>query len=138
MAKSHPHLENPTREQLVELVREHPPEIVDTYLAFHELVHKVLPTLDFSADQVDAAIGYGAHQYGYNGWGMVALTPFGKWVSLTFLQGSLLDDPEGLLQGSAVMRHIKLETADEVRVKSVEISELLLRASQLHEGVRDE
>ncbi|MGD8215181.1 hypothetical protein [Aestuariimicrobium sp. Y1814] len=95
----------------------------------HPMVLGALPDVRFSVDTVDHAIGYGAHQYGYNGWGMAALTPFGKWVSLTLLQGSRLDDPAGLLTGSTAMRHVKVSTPVEVAAAQAAILDLVRDAA---------
>lgn len=134
MAKTHPHIEAPTVDQLRQVIEGRPENIVATYLALHEVVRTVLPDVHFSVDTVDAEIGYGAHQYGYNGWGLAALTPFGTWVSLTLLQGSQLDDPAGLLTGTAVMRHIKLSKPDAVAEQREPIAALLRAAAQLYEA----
>ena len=134
MAKTHPHIDSPTVVQLRSLLEGRPAPLVQVYLALHELVITALPDMKFSVDTVDAAIGYGAHQYGYNGWGMAALTPFGKWVSLTLLQGSKLEDPEHLLKGTAVMRHIRISKPADVREHRVEISCLVVAASKLYDA----
>lgn len=87
MTKTHPHIESPDPEQLRELVAGRPEPLIEAYLDLHALVISTLPDIRFSVDTVDASIGYAAHQYGYNGWGMAALTPFAKWASLTLQQG---------------------------------------------------
>ena len=60
----------------------------------------------------------------------LALAP--RWVSLCFLQGAKLDDPEGLLQGSgSTVRHISLKRgAAQLREPAVEalIGQALARA----------
>ena len=132
MAKQHPHIDNPSAEALQKLVAERPAPIVEVYLAFHELLSETLPNIAASVDTVDHAIGYGAHQYGYNGWGMAAVMPYAKWVSLTFMQGSLLDDPAGLLTGSAKMRHVKLANIDELHAHRGDIRDLIVAASLMH------
>lgn len=132
MAKTHPHIESPTAAQLEALLAGRPAPIVETYLALHEIVVSELADVTYSVDEIDATVGYGAHQYGYNGWGMAALTPFGKWVSLTLLHGSQLDDPSGLLTGTAQMRHVKMKHPDEVAMQSEAIRQLIRAASQLH------
>lgn len=131
MAKTHPHLESPDPDQLRELVEGRPEPLVEAYLALHDLVISALPEVRFSVDTVDASVGYAAHQYGYNGWGMAALTPFGKWVSLTLLQGARLDDPAKLLTGTSTMRHIKVTRPEDVRDSCEAIRALLLEASRL-------
>jgi len=132
MAKQHPHIDNPSAEALQKLVAERSAPIVEVYLAFHELLSETLPNIAASVDTVDQAIGYGAHQYGYNGWGVAAVMPYAKWVSLTFMQGSLLDDPAGLLTGSAKMRHVKLANIDELHAHRGDIRDLIVAASLMH------
>ncbi|MGA4669124.1 DUF1801 domain-containing protein [Propionibacteriaceae bacterium Y1923] len=129
MARTHPHIDSPTAEQLAALVAERPAPLAEAYLRLHELVLEALPDVRFSVDTVDHAIGYGAHQYDHNGWGMAALTPFGKWVSLTLLQGSRLDDPAGLLSGSTTMRHVKVSTPDEIAAARAAIIDLVRDAA---------
>ena len=58
--------------------------------------------------------------------------PYAKWVSLTFMQGSLLDDPAGLLTGSAKMRHVKLANIDELHAHRGDIRDLIVAASLMH------
>lgn len=131
MAKTHPHTDSPSRADLERIAAGKP--LVGLYVALHEVVLDVLPDVRSSVDEVDAAIGYGARQYGYGGWGMGAVTPFSKWVSLTLMKGSLLDDPENLLTGTAVMRHVKLGSLDELEAKRDGIAALLVAASRLHD-----
>lgn len=134
MAKTHPHIESPETDQLRALVEGRPEPLVEAYLALHDLVVAALPDVRFSVDTVDASVGYAAHQYGYNGWGMAALTPYGKWVSLTLLQGARLDDPAQLLSGTSTMRHFKVTGPDDVRANGEAIRALVLDASRLLEG----
>ncbi|MFT3944715.1 MAG: DUF1801 domain-containing protein [Ancrocorticia sp.] len=133
MAKSHPHIDSPTAEQLRNLAEGRPQKIVDAYLALHEIVIETLPELTYSVDEVDGSVGYGPHQYGYNGWGIAALTPYGKWVSLTLLQGARLADPNGLLQGNSTMRHVKLSGPQEVESNRAAVVELLRAAVRVNE-----
>lgn len=133
MAKSHPHIDTPTPAQLGGLVAQRPSEIAATYLALHQLVIAALPELRFSVDEVDAAVGYGAHQFGYNGWGMISLSPYATWVSLTLMAGGRLPDPHGLLQGTASMRHVKLSRPEQVEENRAAIAALVLEAARVNE-----
>ncbi len=132
MAKTHPHIDTPTLAELEALVANRSDPIAKTYLALHQLVVGTVPEIRYSVDEVDSAVGYGAHQYGYNGWGMAALTPFSKWVSLTLLQGANLPDPLGLMEGTSVMRHVKLSKPEQVEDNSDGIAQLLREAVLLH------
>ncbi|MDN5683799.1 DUF1801 domain-containing protein [Corynebacterium glyciniphilum] len=119
MSKTHPHIVSPGPEQLATLVEERP---------------EALPDVMNSVDTVDASIGYGAHQYGYNGWGMAAVTPYKKWVSLTLLHGADLEDPSALLTGTATMRHVKLASEEEFEANRAAIIALVRSAAELHEA----
>ncbi len=135
MAKSHPHLDFPTSEQLQALVVCKPQIIADTYLALHSAVLDALPDVIYSVDEIDTVIGYGAHQYGYNGWGMAAISPFTKWASLTFFAGPRLNDPDKILQGtSRAMRHVKMSTPEEVTAHRDAITALVLGAATINVG----
>jgi len=130
MAKTHPHIESPTPEDLTRVAGDRP--LVDLYLALHQLVIDTLPGVVNSVDEVDAAIGYGAHQHGYGGWGMAAVMPYTKWVSLTLMKGAQLDDPAGLLTGSASMRHVKLSSLEDLEAKRDGIVALTIAASEMN------
>lgn len=132
MAKTHPHITSPTETQLREIVADRSEPIVETYLEFHNVVLSALPEIANEVDTVDAAIGYGARQYGYSGWGMAAVMPYSKWVSLTLMQGARLDVTSDLLTGSSTMRHVKLSKPEDIAKRRDEITRLLVAASQLH------
>lgn len=133
MAKTHPHLDAPTPGQLRQIAGEHSDDIVEAYLTLHQIVLDAVPELSFSVDTVDASVGYGAHQFGYNGWGVAALTPYRRWVSLTLLQGARLADPHGLLTGTSTMRHVKVSDASDVENTHAAITGLILAAVGLYQ-----
>ena len=115
MPRTHPHIDDPTAEQLRAAVEGKPPVVRGLYLAVHELVVQTIPGVACSLDLSDGQVGYGAHQYGYDGWGMAALAPYATWVSLAFLRATSLDDPLGLLEGTGVrVRHAKVRSADQL------------------------
>lgn len=133
MAKTHPHIEDPAEAQLLEVVSGRPGPLVEAYIALDRIIRATLPDVKVSVDTVDAAIGYGAYQYGYNGWGMAAVTPFSKWVSLTLLQGSRIPDPEGLLTGTSTMRHLKVTGPGQVQHNQAAIQDLIEAAAELND-----
>ena len=133
MAKSHPHIDQPTDDQLTELAAAQPESLRETYLALHRLVLDAVPGIEASVDTVDGQIGYGAHQFGYNGWGMAALSPHRNWVSLVFLRGTALDDPDGLLEGTgAAVRHVKFRSPEQLAERRVAVKRLLEQAARLN------
>lgn len=129
--KIHPHIDMPSEDDLARVVAERHPGHRDLYVAVHRLVIDAVPDARYSVDCVDGAIGYGARQFGYDGWGMVAVTPFKNWVSVAFLRGARLDDPSGLLEGqSALIRQVKLRDADDLEAKRDALRLLMKAASQ--------
>ncbi len=131
--EKHPHLDMPSHEQLRALIESIRPALADVYLEVHQLVLDVLPDVRFEVDRTDAGIGYGARQFGYNGWGMGALAAHRAWVSLVFFRGTKLDDPTGLLEGTgASVRHVKIRSKDELEVRRAALRDLLHEAAHGH------
>ncbi|MCL2680234.1 MAG: DUF1801 domain-containing protein [Coriobacteriia bacterium] len=129
MARVHPHIDMPTQADLRQLAEGKPELIQQLYLEAHALTAASAPDLQYSVDQVDLGIGYGAHQYNYDGWGMMAVTPFSKWVTVTFLAGAHLPDPAGILEGSAPhMRHVKLRSLQQLEENQGAIESLIQEA----------
>ncbi len=130
--KTHPHIDSPDDAQIRQVLTDRSPEIQDTYLGVHHLILETLPDISNSIDTVDGATGYAEKQYGYDGWGMLALMPAKGWAHLAFMRGALLDDPEGNLQGSGkTMRGIKFRTPEEVEAKAGLVRRHILAASRL-------
>ena len=131
-AKTHRHIDAPSEAQLRRVVAGKPPAVRRVYLDAHRLVRATVADAACSVDCVDGQIGYGARQWGYDGWGMAALAPHAKWVSLGFIKGTSLDDPEGLLEGTgATVRHVKLRTPEELAERKGAIARMLRQASRL-------
>lgn len=132
MAKTHPHIERPSDAELAELIAARPEAVRETYLALHRLLLDAVPEVEASVDTVDAQIGYGAHQFGYNGWGMAAISPHAKWVTFHLMGGARLPDPDGLLQGGTAMRHVKLQSPAQVAELEAPLRAWLAAARQLN------
>jgi hypothetical protein len=61
-----------------------------------------------------------------------SIVMFPRYVSLCFLQGAVLPDPKGLLQGEGnVVRHIRLE--DEETLDRADVKAMMLTASKMAE-----
>ncbi len=127
----HPYQDDPTPAQLKRTLTACPAPLRELYLGLHALVVEVLPDVKYSLDLKDGMLGYGAHQYGANGWGVAALAFYSKWVSLGFLQGAALPDPKSLLEGSGKsLRHVKIRSAEELKKHSAAICALVKAASK--------
>lgn len=131
-AEKHPHIERASEEQLAELLQAKDPVLRHLYLEAHRLVLETLPDVNYATDCVDGETGYGIRQYGYNGWGMAALTAYTRWISLTFLHGADLEDSAGLLEGTKWMRHVKLRTLEQFEQCKSDLRRLIELAAKLH------
>ena len=126
-------MDDPSEEQLRAVVEQKPPLVRELYLMTHRLVLETLPDVVFSVDCHDGQIGYGARQYGYDGWGMAALTPYTDRVSLAFLRGARLDDPAGLLEGTGrTVRHVKVRSMEQLAELDGPIRALVAAAAGLN------
>jgi hypothetical protein len=97
-------------------------------------VLETLPNVTHSVDSKDGVTGYGARQYGSDGWGLAALAAHSKWISLMFMRGADLADPEGLLEGSGKkMRHVKLRSPQAFEERRNALRELIAEAAGLND-----
>jgi hypothetical protein len=132
--EKHPHIDRPSEEQLVDVLQRTSPTLRQLYLDAHRLVLETLPDVQFSVDSHDGVMGYGARQYGYDGWGMAALGAQARWVSLMFMRGADLGDPSQILEGTGKnMRHAKLRSLDQLGERRGELQRLILAASRLNQ-----
>ncbi|MFO7538456.1 MAG: DUF1801 domain-containing protein [Chloroflexota bacterium] len=130
MSTKHPHIERPTEAQLNDLLQDKSPDLRQIYLDTHRLLLETLPDVAYSVDSKDGVTGYGARQYGYDGWGLAALAAHSKWVSLMLMRGANLADPHGLLEGSGKnMRHVKLRSAKAFEERREALRQLITAAA---------
>ena len=129
-SRTHPHTDMPSGDELAGLILEKQPAHHDLYLETHRLILDAVPDLRYSVDLHDATIGYGARQFGDDGWGMAALAPHRSWVSLVLFRGAVLDDPDGLLEGTgALVRHVKLRSLEDLAARRGSLARLLTVAT---------
>lgn len=131
--EKHPHIEQPTIEQLAGLLESKTPAIRELYLNTQRLVLDTLPDVRYSVDCKDAMLGYGVRQFGYDGWGMAGLAAHSKWVSLIFMLGTELEDPAKLLEGSGKkVRHVKIHSPEQFSIIHSALRTLLTAASKVN------
>ncbi len=100
------------------------------YLRIHALVLETLPGVNFIIDSKDGMMGYGARQYGADGWGIAVLACHSRWVSLGFVHGARLPDPSRILEGAGKkVRHVKIHSEDELGERRRAVRALLLAAA---------
>jgi len=133
-SKTHPHTDMPSEDELTRLILDKHPKHHALYLEMHRLVLRAAPDVRYSVDLVDGVIGYGARQYGYDGWGMAALSPHKGWVSLVLFRAGVLEDPDGLLEGSgALVRHVKLRSIEELAARRDTLKRLIEAAVSINQ-----
>ena len=112
-----------SEEQLASFIAKFTPEVAALARLILAAMRARYPTaIELVYDNYNAlAIGFGPSEKTSQAIFSVAVFP--RWVSLFFLQGKQLPDPEGILQGSGnVARHIRLPSAgrlDELSVKNL-------------------
>jgi hypothetical protein len=132
--EKHPHIERPSVEQLFILLENKTPAVRELYLETHHLMLEVLPDVNYSVDCKDGMLGYGVRQYGYDGWGMAALSAHNKWASLIFMRGADLEDPDRLLEGTGKkMRHVKIHSPGHFEERRAALRSLIEAASKLNQ-----
>ena len=131
-SKTHPHVVMPSEAELADVILGIHPAHHDLYVQTHRLALDAVPGVRHAIDLVDGGVGYGAHQFGYDGWGMAALVPHKNWVSVVFFRGAVLEDPDGLLEGTgASVRHVKLRSVDDLVARRGALVRLLKTAAGL-------
>ena len=109
------------RRQLARFLDKYEPAIAKRARASLAFLRKRLPTAtELVYDNYNAlAIGFGPTRNASDAIFSIAVYP--RWVSLFFLQGAALPDPDGRLRGSGKkVRHIVLSRAEELRLPAVE------------------
>ena len=107
-------------EQLASFIAKFTPEVGALARSILATMRTRYPTaIELVYDNYNAlAIGFGPTEKTSQAIFSVAVFP--RWVSLFFLQGKQLPDPDGILQGSGnVARHIRLTSVDRLDELSV-------------------
>jgi hypothetical protein len=110
-------------QQLESFIARFTPEVAALTRSILAAMRARYPTaIELVYDNYNAlAIGFGPSEK--TSQAIFSIAVFPRWVSLFFLQGKQLPDPEGILQGSGnVARHIRLPSAgrlDELSVKNL-------------------
>ena len=107
-------------DQLAAFIARFTPEIADQVYAVLPVMRSRLPgALELVYDNYNAlAIGFGPTERSSEAIFSIAVFP--RWLSLFFLQGIGLPDPDKLLKGSGkVVRHIVLKSPDELNSPAI-------------------
>ena len=95
--------------QLAAFLAKYSPEVRSVAKTARAILRTRLPgAVEFVYDNAYAlVIGFGPNERASDAWFSIVMYP--RHASICFLQGALLDDPEGLLQGNGnQVRHIRL------------------------------
>lgn len=122
-----------TARQVADLIARYTPDIADTVTACRRKLFARVPRgFELVYDNYNAlAIGY-AHAAKASA-SLVSIAAYPRWVTLFFLYGRDLPDPEGLLQGQgARVRSMRLGSADDLDRPAIQ--RLLTLALAPHEA----
>jgi hypothetical protein len=96
-----------------QILADRPPEIVEISRRLRALIEQVHPDVVEVPRTGEGVAAYGwgekkmSESYAY-------IAPQRAWVNLGFYHGALLDDPEGLVEGTgAKIRHVKVRSGDD-------------------------
>jgi hypothetical protein len=109
-------------QQLASFIAQYTPEIASLARAIRARMRELYPTaLELVYDNYNAlAIGYGPTEKASEGIFSIALFP--RWVSLFFLQGAGLPDPDKILRGSgSVAKHVVLPSVDALSMPALQV-----------------
>ena len=107
-------------QQLAAFVAKFTPEVAAQTKKMRAKMRKLLPgAMEMVYDNYNAlAIGYGPNERASEA--VLSLAVFPKWVTLFFLHGATLKDPERLLKGKGnLVRHIRLSAPDDLEKKEI-------------------
>ena len=100
-------------EELDQLLEPYGSEVVKTVHALIELVREACAGADETVQ-----LGWKSVSFSRGGvmkGSICSIMPHKDWVNVQFLQGSSLEDPGGLLEGTGkTMRHVKVRSVDEM------------------------
>ena len=115
-------------EEMGLLLESHEPDVVKTVHALCVLVREACPDATETVQ-----LGWKSVSFSRGGvmkGSICSIGPHKEWVNLQFLQGTSLEDPDGLLEGSGkTMRHVKVRSVEEM--DSEALSALVRQADQL-------
>jgi hypothetical protein len=95
-----------------DLLTSYPPPIVNTVDRVREVIHQLAPDVSEKSNQGWRSISYRDAQVGY----FCGIFPFEDHVDLIFEFGSLLEDPDRILQGDARQtRYIRFHEPKDVQ-----------------------
>ena len=108
--------------QLDDFIARYTPQIASSGRSVFVKLREIVPhALILVYDNYNAlVIGFGPNERASDAIFSIVLYP--KWISLFFLQGAHLPDPEGLLRGSGkIVRHLVLQSADDLEIPAIRL-----------------
>ncbi|HYM34135.1 MAG TPA: DUF1801 domain-containing protein [Steroidobacteraceae bacterium] len=117
--------------QINEFIERYTPEIARTFKGSRRKMRAIVPRgYELVYDNYNAlAIGYGPGEKASDA--IVSIVAYPRWVTLFFLYGSGLKDPDSLLEGSGSrVRSIRLRSADDLDRRA--IKQLIAQALAPH------
>ena len=99
-------------DQLAILVGDLTPEILAIHERVHALLHEVVPQAEEYVDLPDRVLAFGSSLAMRDLW--FALIAHKSWVNVQLADGALLEDPDGIVEGTGKrIRHVKVRSAED-------------------------
>lgn len=99
-----------------------------------ELVNKLIAVARAAAPQAELAIKWNQPVLVHNG-PVAYIKPASQHVTFGFWRGAQLDDPQGVLEGGEVMKHVKLPA--DARLDEAQLKRWVKQAVALNEKLGD-
>jgi hypothetical protein len=94
------------------------PEVAGAGRAIEALIRETLPGVVVRFDQGDGLLALGTTEAMRDL--LFALIPHASWLNLQLADGAVLDDPDGIVEGTGKrIRHVKLRSPDDATTPSV-------------------
>ena len=106
--------------RLAGFIARYTPDLARQLLVARQAMRRIVPRgFELVYDNYNAlAIGYGHGPRASDA--LLSIAGYPRWVSLFFLQGATLPDPQGLLRGSGRrVRHVVLHSAQELELPAL-------------------
>ena len=95
-------------------------KLIPIVITLKQLIEKIDPNTCEVVRLGDRAATYGVGPKKMKE-GYVYVLPHKSWVNLGFYQGALLEDPDGLLEGTGKkLRHIKIKSVDQAQLPAIQ------------------
>lgn len=123
-------ISSPTDQKFEQILAGRSATVADLARRVRALVRETLPDIVEVPNHGQEGIGFGANQYGHDGWGVGVVGVAKNWVTLGFMRGAHFPDPRGIVEGTGRnVRHVKIRSLREFEERRDALVALLRAAT---------